>query len=45
MEKQIISIQQHRVYIIIPKHHSREILGQSKTKNQLEKLQTLHLHF
>jgi hypothetical protein len=37
---QITYLQHHRIYFTIPKSHSEEILDQSKTKIQLDKLQT-----
>ena len=43
IKRQITYFQHHRIYITILKCHSEEILDQSKTGNQLGKLQTLHL--
>lgn len=40
IKRQIIYFQHHRIYIAILKWHSEEIVDQSKTGNQLGKLQT-----
>jgi hypothetical protein len=44
MEQHITYLQHQKIYIIIPKCNSEEILNQSKNKSQVGKLETLYLH-